>query len=202
MSPSQVAALSAQLGNPTYDPHGDPIPTAGGEFVKSEGQPLTDVRPGEPMRIVHLEDEPDAVYRQIVAEGLYPGMGLRVLEKDHERIRFWADGEEHVLAPSIAGNISVVPVPAAQVEEMPAAARLSSLKLGEKARILGVSRASRGNERRRLLDLGFVPGTVVEVAMVSPVNDPTAYRVRGTLIALRRDQANMIQVASPEEAAK
>jgi Fe2+ transport system protein FeoA len=49
-----------------------------------------------------------------------------------------------------------------------------------------------------LLDLGFVPGTAIEVEMVSPGGDPTAYRLRGTVIALRRNQANLIRISVDE----
>jgi DtxR family Mn-dependent transcriptional regulator len=75
---------------------------------------------------------------------------------------------------------------------------LSGLKPGERTRVVSLSPACRGPERRRLLDLGFVPGTLVEVEMVSPGGDPTAYRVRGTVIALRREQAGLIRVCSRE----
>ncbi len=40
LEPSDVNALSAQLGNPLHDPHGDPIPTAGGDLVTHGGMPL------------------------------------------------------------------------------------------------------------------------------------------------------------------
>lgn len=43
--------------------------------------------------------------------------------------------------------------------------------------------------RRRLQDLGIVPGTRVECIGESPLGDPTAYRVRQTVIALRREDA-------------
>jgi len=49
-------------------------------------------------------------------------------------------------------------------------------------------------QRRRLLDLGLVPGTVVEAELASLGRDPTAYRIRGALIALRRAQADQIHV--------
>jgi Fe2+ transport system protein FeoA len=45
------------------------------------------------------------------------------------------------------------------------------------------------------LDLGFVPGTEVMAEMTSPGGDPTAYRVRGTLIALRHEQAGLIRIS-------
>jgi Fe2+ transport system protein FeoA len=45
-----------------------------------------------------------------------------------------------------------------------------------------------------MLDLGIVPGTVVRAEMISPSGDPMAYRVRGALIALRREQAELVRV--------
>lgn len=45
-----------------------------------------------------------------------------------------------------------------------------------------------------MMDLGLLPGTRVEVEMVSPLGDPTAYRVRGAVIALRRDQAGAVEI--------
>jgi Fe2+ transport system protein FeoA len=45
-----------------------------------------------------------------------------------------------------------------------------------------------------MLDLGLVPGTVVKAEMTSPGGDPTAYRIRGAMIALRREQADQIHV--------
>ncbi|UVI27749.1 FeoA family protein [Paenibacillus spongiae] len=46
--------------------------------------------------------------------------------------------------------------------------------------------------RRRLLDLGFVPGNVVEVVQRSPLGDPTAFRVNNTMIALRKEESSLI----------
>jgi len=53
-------------------------------------------------------------------------------------------------------------------------------------------------QRRRLMDLGLIPGTIVAAEMDSPMGDPTAYRIRGALIALRKDQAGLI-VIEPEK---
>jgi Fe2+ transport system protein FeoA len=43
-----------------------------------------------------------------------------------------------------------------------------------------------------MFDLGLVPGTVVEAELRSPAGDPTAYRIRGAMIALRRSQAELV----------
>lgn len=55
---------------------------------------------------------------------------------------------------------------------------------------------SQGSDRRRLMDLGVLPGVEVMVESTSPLGDPTAYRVRGSVIALRRGQARGIHVVS------
>lgn len=51
-----------------------------------------------------------------------------------------------------------------------------------------------GAERRRLLDLGILPGCEVRAERTSPLGDPTAYLVRGGLVALRRSQARGVTV--------
>ncbi len=198
LGPDEVEALAARLGNPLVDPHGDPIPTAEGEYVPHGGIPLSGVDVGQSMRIVHVEDEPETVYAQLVAEGLHPGQAVQVLEVDNRRIRLWADGNEHILAPMVAANVSVVPLPPEVSTEIAPSARLDGLGLGEMATIAAISRGCRGAERRRLMDLGIVPGTRIEVEMHSPSGDPTAYRIRDTIIALRKEQAKHIRIERAE----
>jgi DtxR family Mn-dependent transcriptional regulator len=181
------------MGDPRFDPHGDPIPTAGGEIPPPRGRPLTELPSGELVEIVHVEDEPQAVYAQLLAEGLHPGMRARVVDTSPRRIRLETYGEEHVFAPVVAANLWAIPLPADQKEEGPFEP-LSALQPGQKAKVIGISAVCRGPQRRRMLDLGIVPGTVVEAELQNPSGDPTAYRVRGAMIALRREQAELIHV--------
>lgn len=67
---------------------------------------------------------------------------------------------------------------------------LSECKTGQRIKL--VTCEVPGLLRRRLLDLGFVPGTIVEVLQKSPLGDPVAYRVNNTTIALRKEEANLI----------
>jgi DtxR family Mn-dependent transcriptional regulator len=200
LTPEEANHLAARLGYPTRDPHGDAIPKAGGVLEGDAGRSLNSVEPETPVLITHIEDEPETVYRQLVAEGLRHGMKAFVIEKSPTRTRFWADGNEHVLAPVLAENVSVEPLPQLRARDLIDEEFLSGLKPGGRARVVGLSPACRGPERRRLLDLGFVPGTAVEIEMVSPGGDPTAYRVRGTVVALRREQANLVRISSREAA--
>lgn len=192
-SPEEAEALAIQMGNPFHDPHGDPIPTSNGELPPPQGKPLTDLPAGEMARIIHLEDEPNALYAELVAQGLYPGMQIRMLHKSPERIQFLAEGEELKLAPVVAANVTVMPLPKEQEMAGPFEA-LTSLKVGEAGVVLGISKACRGLQRRRLMDLGIVPGTVITAELRSASGNPTAYNIRGAMIALRKDQANLVHI--------
>lgn len=80
-----------------------------------------------------------------------------------------------------------------------APATLADLPVGQAGVVIALH--LRGAERRRLLDLGLVPGTVVVAEMRSPLGDPVAYRVRGASVALRRAQAQQIDIIHPEHTA-
>jgi DtxR family Mn-dependent transcriptional regulator len=194
LSPEEVAALSAQLGNPTHDPHGHPIPTAAGELVYHAGKALPTMAVDQFYRILEIEDQPEVVYAQLVAEGLHPGMEIRLIENSPHRVRFWAGDEEHILAPIMATNIEVVQVGDEPLKEEHPGEPLTNLKHGEDAQVIGLSPRIRGVERRRLMDLGILPGTAIENEMTSAGGDPIAYRVRGALIALRKSQAELINI--------
>ncbi len=79
------------------------------------------------------------------------------------------------------------------------AVSLSDLRPGQVGYVQEIR--TNGLLRRRMLDLGFVPGAEVSVALESPAGDPTVYRVRGTSIALRRADAAHIRVARHQEEA-
>ena len=199
LSIEDLAALSARLGHPTHDPHGDPIPREDGQVCLPVGLALTQLPLDTAAHIVHLEDEPEIVYAQLVAEGLSPGMPVRIVEKSANLIRFWTHGEEHCLAPLLAQNITVRP----SVEEIEAGPtrRLSDLTLGETAVVTQLAESLRGAERRRFMDLGILPGTHITAEIRSPSGDPTGYRIRGAIIALRQQQANQIKIAAQNQKA-
>jgi len=69
---------------------------------------------------------------------------------------------------------------------------MHQLPPGEKARVKIMN--CRGKIRRRMLDLGIVHGTEIELLMRSPSGDPSAYFIRGAVIALRADVASQIMV--------
>ncbi len=190
---AQLNELDAALGHPTRDPHGDPIPTREGTLLKAEGMPLTAWQAEGPARIVHLEDEPAIAFEQILAAGLRLGQTIRILDRNPQRYLL-TDGEtEYRLAPAVAANVSVAPLPESEAAKA-SAIPLAELTYDQKAEIVVLDEAVQGFTRRRFLDLGLTPGTVVYPELKNFFGDPRAYRVRGTLIALRKDQAAQIWV--------
>jgi DtxR family Mn-dependent transcriptional regulator len=198
LSSSETDELAARLGHPTHDPHGDPIPSASGDMIVPGGMALTSAKIDHPMRIVHIEDEPEEIYAQIVAEELHPGMVLRIAETSSQSIRFWSESDEHILAPVVAANIHVLPVPDKRTADRVSGVRLDTLEPGQMGEVITISPACRGLERRRLLDLGILPGTMIRSEFVSPSGDPVAYRIRDALIALRKQQAKNIRIRKLE----
>jgi len=191
ISAGEANRLAAKMGNPLYDPHGDPIPTTLGELPPSEGVAMTELKKGQTAEVIHIEDEPEAIYAQLVAQGFDLGMQIHILDATPVRIRFSLNGQEQSLAPVFASNVTVLPLKTEKPEDGPFPT-LSNLEPGEAGRVMGISRSCRGLQRRRLMDLGVIQGTEIKSVMDSAAGDPTAYEIRGATIALRKHQADLI----------
>jgi DtxR family transcriptional regulator, Mn-dependent transcriptional regulator len=87
----------------------------------------------------------------------------------------------------------VTPLPASEIAKANAVP-LASLTQDQRGEIISLDDAVQGFTRRRFLDLGLTPGTTIYPELGNFFGDPRAYRVRGTLIALRKDQAAQIWV--------
>ena len=188
-----IAELSSILGDPLFDPHGDPIPDNSGEMRDVKWKPLPSYPVNKPGKIVHIEDEPGVIYQQILDKKILIGSQFTITESSNNMVTFICEGQEHRFSSIVAANINVMPLDEEEVYEANAV-RLSSLHEGENATIVGLSQECRGASRRRLLDLGILPGTGIEVDMQSPLRDPVAYRVRNTSIALRNELADFILI--------
>ena len=189
--------MASLLGNPLFDPHGDPIPTAGltlpagARDTAAEGLPEA----GTLLRVVHIEDDDARRFGRIAATGLAKDAVVRVAAGAEGTFAFDYEGEHFALPAADLAAIDLRPLTPAEAAEVPADAfRMSRLAEGQTAVVAGLSPSCRGALRRRLMDLGFVRGSHVSVGMRSPLGNPVAYVVRGTAIALRREQARQIIV--------
>ena len=199
LSAAQVDALDARLGHPRWDPHGDPIPTPAGEIPPDFGFGLPAAEPGRIVEILHLEDEPREIYDRLIEEGLALGARLEVIGRTDRAVGLRSHGRDWSLNPVAADNVTVRYLPpGAQAD--PGRTTLLDARVGETVHVINISKVCQGAQRRRLLDLGLVPGTEITPELTSAAGDPTAYRIRGALIALRRTQAALVWIEPPGDA--
>ena len=196
LSPQEVERLASRLGQPRFDPHGDPIPTATGELPAALGLSLETLEEGDAGTIVHLEDEPREDFERLIHLGFALGKQVVKHRWSSDGVELELDGERLILPHDLLDAVNV------ERGDRHATQRrrtLADIERGESATVTRISSECRGAQRRRLLDLGVVPGTVITAEMRSPSGDPMAYRIRGALIALRQMQARWIEV-EPETA--
>ena len=171
LSAAQVDALDARLGHPVWDPHGDPIPTPAGEMPPEPGFGLPGAEPGRTVEVLHLEDEPREIYDALLDSGLSLGARLEVVERTDRTIRLRAHGRTWDLDPVTADNVTVRYLAEDETVDTSPATLLDAPP-GRTVRVASISRACQGAQRRRLLDLGLVPGTAVTPELTSAAGDP------------------------------
>ena len=82
ISPELSEIIAAKLGNPTHDPHGDPIPTADGEIDEAPTRSLAERAPGDSGRFVRVSDADPEMLRYLSERGISPGDSFDVVEKE------------------------------------------------------------------------------------------------------------------------
>lgn len=191
-----IDSLADRLNNPRFDPHGDPIPTREGHMPRRMLTSLASWCDGRTARIEHIEDEPAALFRQAGALALSPGTCL-------ENPRHLDDGSIEAVVENLTVRIpaalaSLIHVTQPDPEDVPPPdlCRLSALPIGSEATVHRLAPSCTGAERRRLLDLGVVPGTRIRCEFTSPFGSPRSYQIRGALVALRDHQADRILIHS------
>ncbi|MBN2200004.1 MAG: metal-dependent transcriptional regulator [Candidatus Aminicenantes bacterium] len=184
MTPQEIENLDRELEYPAWDPHGHVIPAQGRRIPSPKGRGLSEVAaPGRRLRILSVDDEPMPLLAQLLALGLKPGAVVDIVGQQSGVWTLRLDNKTIPLALEAARHVFVIPAPALAV-------RLGELPLGSRVRIVEI--VGSGKHQRRLLDMGFVPGAEVTVIRKAPLNDPIAYRVKGTDVALRQNDADSI----------
>jgi DtxR family transcriptional regulator, Mn-dependent transcriptional regulator len=82
ISPELSELIAEKLGNPTHDPHGDPIPTADGEIREVPSLPLAEREPGERGTFVRVSDADPEMLRYLSERGISPGDEFEVVDKE------------------------------------------------------------------------------------------------------------------------
>jgi DtxR family Mn-dependent transcriptional regulator len=198
LSARDLEALDAHLGHPTEDPHGDPIPSPEGIVRPTEGKLLAHWEGGDRARVIHVEDEPSEIFQQLVAKGVLPGVHLQLVAARAEGLEVEVDGRPEFLPADLLANIDIDQEAPDWMRD-PRVIRLSELETGTTGEVVALSDAIRGFSRRRLMDFGVTRGALVSPVLDNPFRDPRAFRVRGTMIGIRKEQADQIWVR-PQEA--
>jgi DtxR family transcriptional regulator, Mn-dependent transcriptional regulator len=101
--------IAAKLGDPTHDPHGDPIPTRDGRIEEQSTQALDSLRSGERGTFVRISDSDPEMLRYLANRGVSPGDRLEVVEHQPFGGPVFArfGGDVHVLGGGLAGAMRV-----------------------------------------------------------------------------------------------
>lgn len=110
VSEKMEARIAAALGDPTRDPHGDPIPSQDGAVAERRDRRLLDLEPGEGGIIVRVSDRDLERLRYLGGLGLYPGVTVVVLEKVPFEGGLWlgVGDATHLLGLPLAAAIRVI----------------------------------------------------------------------------------------------
>ena len=81
LSDGLAERIAAKLGNPEFDPHGDPIPSAELDVTERETRSLEDVDVGETVAFVRVSDSDPAMLRYLHERGIVPGVTLTLTER-------------------------------------------------------------------------------------------------------------------------
>ncbi len=115
VSDALVERMAAVLGNPTVDPHGDPIPTADGAIEEPDWLPLSEVAEERTVELRRVDESQPERLRYIASVGLTPGVAVTVLDRQPFQgpITILVTGQTHVIAHELAQVLYCIRVEAA-----------------------------------------------------------------------------------------
>lgn len=112
LSEEVEALIAAKLGDPTHDPHGDPIPTPDGRIDEGDTRALDELEPGESAVFARVSDQDPDMLRYLSERGIAPGVVVEMLGREPfgGPVRVRAKGREHPLGSQLARAMRVEPV--------------------------------------------------------------------------------------------
>lgn len=109
VSDDLVERIAAKLGQPEFDPHGDPIPDRELELAEPKTRSLHELEVGDQVRFVRVSDADPAMLRYLAARGVVPGESLTLVDRQPFggplTVRLGED--EHALGPELAAAMRV-----------------------------------------------------------------------------------------------
>jgi len=213
-----IDRLDEFLGCPKTNPKGQAIPTSSGQKPKQTAVPLLKMPVGAQGHITRC-DVSEQTKEFLEQHGLHLGVLLKVIAAGGESILVEISDKQISLSSRIAGDIYTVisstegmlnqkesfnehmseqeinevkskmnSETTTVVEQFP----LSDLKKDQKAIIVHVG--GKGAVKRRMMDMGVVPGSEISVVRVAPFGDPIEFSIKGYSLSLRKSEAKEILV--------
>ena len=113
MSDKLARRIADFLGNPQFDPHGDPIPTAEGEVFHRESIPLNEAEPPQRFRLARVLDQTPDVLRHLTKIGLTPNTDIQVVDvlpfDGQMTLRIADNADEATVSRTLASRLLVTP---------------------------------------------------------------------------------------------
>ncbi len=203
--------LDRYLGYPKVNPVGEPIPKADGCLPEYAEVPLTSLSPGEGGVLVCCADS-CPIQEFLEDNGVRLGSHLVVTAAGKASLLVHGDGDGISLSRDLAETLivrvegglpdgessqkhtDILEEKTMKLADEKSIARLSlkDLKAGQRAVVVRVGGS--GKVKRRMMDMGMVPGSEVEVVRVAPFGDPIEFSVKGYSLSLRKSEAADIEV--------
>jgi len=112
LSEEVESRIAAMLGEPTADPHGDPIPTKEGAMAQTAHPRLVDLQPGDGGRVARVSDENPRRLRRLTTLGLVPGANVQILHREATGgLAVMSQGRRRRISAHLAQAVFVVPTP-------------------------------------------------------------------------------------------
>jgi len=220
-TPDMVAdRLDAYLKFPVANPLGQLIPRCDGILPERSLIPLTDLVAGQSGHVVRCEVS-DATRSFLDEQNIRPGASLTVTAVANDSILIRVKGADISLARTLGEEIylELEEEPISAIGSIPLQTRLDEeennmnvatesgvtqvplhkLKVAQKGTVVHV--AGKGAVKRRMMDMGLVPGSDVKVIRVAPLGDPIEFEVKGYSLSLRKSEASNITVEVQEGSA-
>jgi DtxR family Mn-dependent transcriptional regulator len=112
VSDTMIERMAAALGNPTVDPHGDPIPAADGSIHELAGSALTEIPVGTTVEVHRVQESQPERLRYIASLGLRPGARITVVDRQpfDDLVTIEVDGTQHVIGRELGHVLQCAPV--------------------------------------------------------------------------------------------
>jgi DtxR family Mn-dependent transcriptional regulator len=211
--------LDVFLEYPSVNPQGEPIPRGDRAHTTRPLMPLVALSAGQRAHVVRC-DVSDAARTFLDEQGIRPGVSLTVVAVAEDSILVLVEGTYLSLARGLSEAVHLEVEGTEEVDsEVKSTSPQSSSPISKKEEISGMQTKTettvrqiplhklntgqrgvvvrvggKGPARRRMMDMGLVPGSEVEVVRVAPLGDPIEFTVKGYSLSLRKSEAKVIEV--------